>query len=205
MLFIIIFGKIIIIKEVIYVVKEDFLLFINPPTLSTNRLILREIKKSDLDDIFEYKSDPMVTEHLLYYPHKNKADTKGYINNTIKQYREGKMYDFAVVLKDTQKMIGTVGFTSINLQDNSAEIGYIFNRAYWGKGLAKEAVTELLDFGFRVLKLDRVFARIMAENSSSIRVVEKCGFTLKERIERGILAKGKYHNILIYELAENKL
>ncbi len=184
-------------------VKEDLLLFINPPTLSTDRLILREIRNSDFADIFEYKSDPLVTEHLLYYPHKSKRETENYIGNTIRKYKEGKMYDFAIVLKSSKKMIGTVGFTSINIHDNSAEIGYVLNKSYWGKGLAKEAILELVDFGFRVLSLDRIYARILSENHNSIELIKKCGFELSEKIKRAIHSKGKYRDIVIY--SKNKL
>ena len=154
--------------------RRDFKIFKKIPTFNTPRLILRKIQLSDLNDVFEYASDPLVTEFLTWYSHKTSEYTDSYLKFLQKLYRKGRFYDWGI--ESNGKMIGTVGFTSIVLKDNSAEIGYVINKAFWGNGIAAEAINEILKFGFCILKLDRVFARIISENKRSERVLLKCNF-----------------------------
>ena len=76
-------------------------------------------------------------------------------------------------------MIGTCGFTSFSYDHNSAEIGYVLNPAYWGQGIAAEAVRAVLDVGFIKLNLHRIEARFMMGNDRSRRVMEKSGMTFE--------------------------
>jgi ribosomal-protein-alanine N-acetyltransferase len=64
-------------------------------------------------------------------------------------------------------MVGTCGFTSFNCSSDSAEVGYVLNPEYWGKGIATEALTKVLEFGFDQLKLHRIEAKFIKENERS--------------------------------------
>jgi len=97
-------------------------------------------------------------------------------------------------------MIGTCGFTSFDLQNNSAEIGYVLHPDFWGKGLAKEAVMRLMTFGFAELRLHRLTAKIMTENSASKRVAEKCGMRHEATHVESMLIKGAYETIDEYAI-----
>lgn len=172
--------------------RNDFKIFKSIPTLNTKRLVLRKILISDLDDVFEYASDPAVSEYLTWYSHKTVEHTKSYLKYLQKLYRKGKFYDWGIEING--KMIGTVGFTSINLKDNSAEVGYVINRKFWGNGIAAEAVNEILKFGFCVLKLDKIFARIISENNRSAAVLLKCNFRKNSACEDMII-KGLHKKV----------
>lgn len=177
--------------------RNDFKIFKSIPTLNTQRLVLRKIQISDLDDVFEYASDPLVSEFLTWYSHKTLEHTQSYLKYLQKLYRKGKFYDWGVEING--KLIGTVGFTQINLKDNSAEIGYVISRKFWGNGIATEAVNEILRFGFCILKYDRIFARIISDNNRSARVLFKCNFK-KDNDSEDMIIKGIHRKVYQFSI-----
>lgn len=109
--------------------------------------------------------------------HPDRRFTYNYLSYINSRYKSGEFYDWAIVAKHSGKMIGTCGFTRFNFQAYSAEIGYVLNPAYWGKGVAAEAARRVIRFGFDTLELHRIEARYMENNTQSRRVMEKLGMT----------------------------
>ncbi len=176
--------------------REDVCkIFANIPTLKTDRLVLRKITVDDVEDMFEYSCEPNVTEYLTWSPHPDKTHTLEYVSYLQTRYRTGDFYDWAVVVKDSGKMIGTCGFTRFDYANNSAEIGYVINPAYHGQGIATEAVEKVLELGFTRLNLNRIEGKYMVENGASRRVMEKCGMVFEGVRREGMLIKGRYRNV----------
>jgi len=100
-----------------------------------------------------------------------------------------------VVAEPVSKMVGTCGFTAFNCSSDSAEVGYVLNPEYWGKGIATEALTRILHYAFHDLKLHRVEAKYIEGNERSRRVMEKVGMTFEEIMREGMLIKGTYVNV----------
>lgn len=165
------------------------------PTIETERLILRKMKPSDSRDMYEYSRLPEVTRYLLWEPHTNPSQTLDYLEYLQTRYRVGDFYDWAVVEKSRGKMIGTCGFTSLDFSNNAAEVGYVLNPAFWGKGLAPEALMRVMRFGFMELNVHRIEAKYMVENSRSRRVMEKCGMTFEGVRRSSMYVKGSYRDI----------
>ena len=94
-------------------------------------------------------------------------------------------------------MIGTAGFPRFNLYNNSAEISYVLNSAYWGRGLAAEAARAVITFGFEALGLHRIEARYMVGNIGSKRIAEKCGMREEGILRESVYAKGKYVDVAV--------
>ena len=176
--------------------REDVCrVFSNIPTLRTDRLILRKITIDDVDDMFDYSSDPKVTELLTWSPHPDKTHTLEYVSYIQTRYRTGDFYDWAIIWKDTGKMIGTCGFTRFDYGNNCGEIGYALNRDYHGLGIATEAVAAAVQFGFKRLGLNRIEGKFISSNSASKRVMEKNGMIFEGVHREGMLIKGKYRDI----------
>lgn len=170
-------------------------IFSHVPTLKTERLILRPMQVEDCFDMYDYAKRAEVTKYLTWSPHINLEHTKEYLKYIKKHYRIGDFYDWAVVVADEDKMIGTCGFTRFHPEHDAAEIGYVLNPDYHGKGYATEAVTRVLNFGFDNLLLNRIEAKYMVGNDASRRVMEKCGMRF-EGVRRGeMLVKGTYRDI----------
>ena len=174
--------------------------FSNIPTLETERLVLRKLAVSDCFDMYEYSRKPEVSKFLTWYPHPDVEYTKAYLNNLKSHYALGMFYDWAVLLKDEGKMIGTCGFTNIYPQHDSAEIGYVINPAYRGKGIACEAASKVLEFGFCELGLNRIEAKYIVGNSASKKVMEKLGMKDEGVSRSSMLVKSRYVDIGVYSI-----
>ena len=177
-------------------------IFANIPRLETERLILRRIKESDYLDIYEYSSDIEVTKYLTWYPHTSVKETKDYTNYLQKRYDSGKFFDWGLIYKEDGKFVGTCGFTSINLNKNTCEAGYVLSKKYWGMGLVPEALECVMEFAFNYFKFDRVEARYLDGNANSKRVMQKSGMVL-EKIDYNILhVKGEYKTVYTYYITK---
>ena len=182
----------------------DIYLTKNLPELETERLTLRKISKNDINDIYEYSSNPLTSKYLLWYPHFSKRDTKRHVKNVLKKYKKGSFYDYAVVLKESGKMIGTCGFTRIDHYDDKAEIGYVINPDYWGRGYATEAVKRVIDLGFLEIGLERIEARYIDGNERSLELMKRVKMTHEGIMRNGVKSKGKYHNVGVCSVLSNE-
>lgn len=178
-------------------------IFKDIPTLTTERLTLRKILKSDLYDVHDYAKDPMVTKYLLWNPHPNLDTTRQYLKTVTSYYKSGKFYDWGIVSREDGRMIGTCGFSNIDFDNNSAEIGYVLNSRYWGRGIATEAVRRVIDFGFNSLGFHRLEARYMLENEKSRRILEKCGMTPDGVLRDAVKKNGEYISIEVYSIIKS--
>ncbi len=145
-------------------------------TLTTERLLLRPWKQSDLEDFFEYASVDGVGQMAGWPPHKNREETRKILNSFI-----AKKKTFA--LEHGGKVIGSLGIEKYDEEKfpefsdlKCREIGYVLSKDYWGRGLMPEAVNGALRYLFEELKLDVVFCGHFLANARSARVQEKCGF-----------------------------
>ena len=175
--------------------EELYRIFSHMPTLETNRLILRPMRVSDSVDMFEYARNPEVSRYLTWHPHPDIGHTRRYLEYLGGRYRLGVYYEWAVVHRETGRMIGSCGFTAIDAVNDSADIGYVLNPDFRGMGLMPEAARAVRDFGFDTLHLNRIEGRFMIENTASKRVMEKIGMRF-EGVRRGsMLVKGKFCDI----------
>ncbi len=165
------------------------------PTLNTSRLTLRRMKISDAEDMYEYSRLPEVTRYLTWSEHPDVIYTRRYLEYIQDQYSSGDFYDWALVLNDSGKMIGTCGFTSFDIQNNSGEIGYVINPEYRGNGYAPEAVGAIMRFGFIDLNLHRITARYMDGNNASRSVMEKCGMRYEGCAKNSMYIKNIYRSV----------
>lgn len=169
--------------------------FTDPPELHTTRLTLRRLMVTDTADMYEYASRQDVTKYLTWSPHPDRAYTREYLQYIGGRYRAGMFYDWAIFYEADAKMIGTCGFTAFDCASDSAEVGYVLNPDYWHRGIAPEALSAVLKFGFEELGLHRIEAKFMEENEASRHVMEKVGMTF-EGIHRGErFVKGEYVNV----------
>lgn len=184
--------------------KDKLHIFTKIPTLQTKRLVLRKMAVRDAEDMFEYASKPEVSEYLLWNPHDSLRTSKNYLAYLQTQYAQKSFYDWALIYRETGKMIGTCGFTSFDLQNNSAEIGYVLSSDFWGYGLAPEAVWRVMEFGFLELNLHRIEAKIIAGNTRSEHVAMKCGMRHEATLKNSMYIKDRYKTIEIYAILDDE-
>lgn len=169
--------------------------FTNMPTLKTERLSLRPMHVIDAEDMFDYAHREDVTKYLTWNPHPSISYTKDYLRYVHSRYSLGDFYDWAVIDRESRRMIGTCGFTKIDTANNGAEIGYVLNPDFWGRGIATEVTSKILEFGFCELELQRIEARFMKGNEASFRVMKKIGMTFEGYRKDSVFIKGEYKTI----------
>ncbi len=176
--------------------KENAIkIFKKIPTLETDRLVLRRLKVSDYADMYEYSKSSVVTKYLLWREHPDIRYTRDYLGFIQSQYRSGNFYDWAIVEKNSKKMIGTCGFARLDFENNSAEIGYVINPEFWRHGYATEAVKKVMEFGFDTLNLHRIEARYIVGNEVSRRVMEKSGMVFEGIHKSSLYVKNEYVSV----------
>lgn len=170
---------------------------INGKVLETQRLILREFKEEDLTDFYEYASVDGVGEMAGWSHHENIETTKEILNSFIKDNKV-----FAIVYKENNKVIGSLGVEKYGMEDKldefknlyGREIGYVLSKDYWGKGLMPEAVKCVINYLFDECNLDFIICGYYLFNNQSKKVQEKCGFkpyrSLMMDTKRGTKEKG---------------
>ena len=174
--------------------------FLEKKQIETARLILRRVRRTDAEDMFSYASQEVVTRYLTWNPHPDLLHTKRYVTYLDSRYRVAQYFDFAIVLRDCGRMIGTIGFVSFDEENSIGEVGYVLHPDFWGMGIMTEALSAVIRFGFEELGLHRIEASYMPENCASRRVMEKCGMTF-EGIRRGLrLVKGSYIDVGTYAI-----
>lgn len=178
------------------------------PVLETERLYLRPMRVSDCFDMYDYAKRADVTKYLTWSPHPNLEYTKEYLKYIVEHYKLGDFYDWAVVLKTEDRMIGTCGFTRFHFEHDAAEVGYVLNPHDHGHGYATEALSRVIRFGIDELLLHRIEAKYIVGNAPSRHVMEKCGMVF-EGVRRGEMRiKGIYRDIgvcaLVRENVENR-
>lgn len=145
--------------------------------VETERLILRRYKKSDLKDLYEYLSDSDVVKYEPYKPM-----TMSEVENNL-DWRISTDEMIAVELKSNNKMIGNVYLGKRNFE--SLEMGYVFNKDYWGKGYAKESCMKLIELAFSN-GIHRIFAECDPQNLGSWKLLESLEFEKEAHLKKNV-------------------
>ena len=174
--------------------------FRNLPTLETPRLILRRLQLEDAPDVFAYASDPEVARYTTWSAHRSLEDSLEFVRAQLRAYEEGQVAPWAMVDRQSGRVIGTAGFVAWAPVHARAEIGYAMGRAYWGRGLMTEAVRAILRFGFEHMGLNRIEGRCMPENPASARVMEKAGMRYEGLLREQMYIKGRFIDLKVYAM-----
>ncbi len=169
--------------------------FARLPVIETERLILRRVTMRDAMDIHRYARDKEVARHVLWEAHASLLETRSYVRYLLYQYRNGEPGSWGIVLRETGRVVGTIGYMSYSADNATVEVGYSLAREQWGKELMTEALTAVIDETFRVLTLHRIEAMHFTDNPASGRVMEKCGMTHEGHLRERICCKGVFRDV----------
>ncbi len=156
------------------------------PELETTRLLLKKISLKNIDDIFEYASNPLVGPNAGWKPHDSKVETEEFIKFALKKREYGQPGVYAIYYKEHNKLIGTIEIHSF--KEYKAEIGFVLSPKYWNKGIMTEAAKAVIVYAFEILNIGRLTYGYFIFNERSKRVCDKLEFTFE-----GIL-RNKFKN-----------
>ncbi len=175
-----------------------------PIKLPGKKINLRTLKKSDADSIFKYIKDSRVAKYLnTPNPYKLK-DAYEYIRKTERELRKKELYNFGIASKDNNEIIGMISLMDVDWENKKAEIGYWLAKKYQGRKIMPEAISLILNFGFKKLKLHRIYAKVMHFNKRSANLLEKFGFKYEGRLRKTHHRKGKWLDELRYSMLKNE-
>lgn len=156
-------------------------------TIETERLILRKLEISDLEQVYNnWCSDPKVSKYVTWDMHENIEQTKEYIKFKLGLYEKDYRFDWVVVIKETNEVIGEIDSVKQSLNYNLVELGYCYGSKYWNNGYATEALSAVIRYLKEVALVEKVTACHISTNPASGRVMQKAGMnydaTLKEYV-----------------------
>ena len=154
---------------------------IAPEIITTERLHLRRPLPADAEAIFEYGSDPEVAYYSDWSPQTDIGGVRELLKQRPLRWEDGTDYHWVITLADEDRAIG--GF-SCKITGDSAEIGYLLNRRYWGQGITTEAGKAVVAWLSSLPTITKIWATCDTENIGSIRVLEKIGLTREAVLPR---------------------
>ena len=157
---------------------------------------LRPWKLSDIEDLVENANNSNVAQFLTNaFPHPyTRENAESFIKMTLEQ---NPIQIMAIVFEE--KIVGSIGLhKQADIMMKNMELGYFVGEAFWGKGIATEAVKKMTEYGFKNFDIVRIFARPFGSNIPSQKVLEKAGYKLEARIEKNIYKNNEFLDELIY-------
>ena len=171
--------------------------------LRTARLVLREFEEGDGPALHAVESRPEVARYQSFAP-RTAEESRAYVAGARAAAAEDprRTYDLAVVLPAEGRLIGRCGLGITDPAIGEGMLWYTLHPAHWGRGYATEAARGLVDFGFRELRLHRIWADCDPANIASWRVLEKLGMRREGHLRENAWIKGEWVDSLIYAVLE---
>ncbi|HEV3144576.1 MAG TPA: GNAT family protein [Gemmataceae bacterium] len=173
-----------------------------PPTLETPRLILRGVTEADVDSVFDYAHNPIVSRYTLWEAHADREATLQFLREYVKaSYLEHSLDPLGICLKERPDwVIGSIGCRWNKRANRCMEMGFALGEPSWGRGITAEAARAVLDYEFANTNVERVQAHCMIENRASERVMQKLGMKLEGTIRSGLYHRGRFWDLRLYSI-----
>jgi ribosomal-protein-alanine N-acetyltransferase len=145
------------------------------PALTTQRLILRQITDADINEFYILKSDERLLKGYHGKP-KTYDEARLFLKRLNEEIKTGESITWGIALKADNKLIGSICYWNINSEESKAEIGYELMHDWHGKGIMREALKSVAQYGFDVMRLEVIEALPYSAHTASVKLLEKCGF-----------------------------
>jgi [ribosomal protein S5]-alanine N-acetyltransferase len=170
----------------------------HPPTLETDRLILRPFSISDSERVKELAGDKRIYETTLNVPHPYEDGmAEKWISSHLPQFYNGNGVNLAVTLKGIGELIGAIGLGAAK-PHKRAELGYWIGVPFWNKGYCTEAAKEIIEYGFKSLGYHKITSRHLESNPASGKVMEKAGMLKEGRLIDEVVKDGNFHTLIVF-------
>ncbi|MDF2631895.1 MAG: GCN5-related N-acetyltransferase [Caproiciproducens sp.] len=171
----------------------------------TERLILRQFTVDDAKDMYEnWAKDSEVTKYLRWPPHTNVDVSRGLLRQWAASYTGLSYYSWAIVLRENNMAIGSIGIMAVGETDESGEIGYCMGKNWWGKGFMTEALKAILRFSFEEVGFNRLEASHSVNNPASGRVMQKAGMKFEGIARQKYKANLGFQDCKIYSILKQE-
>lgn len=172
----------------------------HPPVLDTQRLRLRPFTLEDAPAVQRLAGNAAVAATTLAVPHPYPEGAAAtWISTHAARWAAHEELVLAITLTPTREFVGAISLLFC-VGSERADLGYWMGAPYWNRGYTTEAARAVVDYGFRVLQLNRIQAHHMAENPASGRVMEKIGMSREGCSPQGLKKNGRFHDLIFHGL-----
>jgi [ribosomal protein S5]-alanine N-acetyltransferase len=168
------------------------------PSLTTERLVLKQMTEDDVTDLFALRSDETMMRYIDRPLAETPEDARRLLHMTNELHEAGDGINWGIYLKDAPGLIGTIGYYRMKKEDFRAEIGYMLHTEYQRKGIMTEAMQRVLDYGFNIMKAHTIIADINPLNEASMRILERNGFVREAWFRENYYYNGRFIDTMIY-------
>jgi RimJ/RimL family protein N-acetyltransferase len=167
--------------------------------IRTARLLLRELRDGDFDDVHAYAADPQVARFMDWGPNAQ-AETETFMDLKLAEQMRWPRDEVTLAVEHLadRRVIGSIRLAVSDRANLTGDFGYSLNSAYWRQGYATEAARAVVDAGFKVLGLHRIWAECDVDNAGSWGVMEKLGMRREAHFRDGKLIKGAWRDRYLY-------
>jgi ribosomal-protein-alanine N-acetyltransferase len=169
-----------------------------PPFWPVGAFRLRPLRPSDAPAWHAYLSDPRVVEHTSL-PEFDLAGIEAAVARQLDGYATATSCRWAVA-DPGDTLVGTCGFSNWSVPHSHAELVYDLHPGFWGRGLMRAAVGQVLSWAFEGAGFNRVHAYVMTTNAPSIRLLEVLGFAREGTLQQFRIARGVPRDFFVYAL-----
>ncbi|MGB7193836.1 MAG: GNAT family N-acetyltransferase [Collimonas pratensis] len=168
----------------------------NPPDLPHELVCLRPLSRADLPAWYAYLTMPYVLEHTSWQ--LRSIDELQQKFDGLESTDPASELRFAIVLRSSGELVGSIGFHSLSQPNKTAEIAYDLAPDVWGMEIAPSACAAMTDWAFDRLGAVRIQATALDSNTRTLRVLEKCGFQREGLLRNFRMVRGEPRNFWIY-------
>lgn len=175
------------------------------PTLSTERLTLRQVTVDDKNDLFALRSSAEVMKYIDRPLAKSVDEMEVFIQKIKELEVNNNGIHWGIALNPDSKLIGVISFWRIDKENHRAEMGYLLRAEFHGKGIMQEAFNAVIPYGFNVLNFHSIEANVNPNNSPSIKILERNKFVREGYFKEDYYYNGKFLDSAIYSLLKSNL
>ena len=173
------------------------------PVLTTEHLVLRPIVEKDIAALFDLFSSEPVMQFMDVERFTNISEAAQMVTFFRDKLASGEGMRWAVCFKDKDELIGSCGYHHISRNHYKAEIGYDLLPKYWGKGIMRNAIHALVQYGFEGFGLNRIEAIVDPINTRSYKLLENLGFQKEGMHRQAFFEKGRFVDVYIYSMLQS--
>jgi ribosomal-protein-alanine N-acetyltransferase len=181
------------------------------PILQTERLSLRQVIRSDADNLYLWLSNNEITQHLDWNGPQSIEQTKALIDSWKLQYESNKLYTWGIYQNGDNQIIGTVMLMPLRGTFEQEPlypltIGFDLARDYWNRGIMTETLEAVIRYVRENISVHRIQAEVSPNNLASIKLLRKMGFAEEGLLKQYLLHENtkEFMDVVLFALLLNQ-